>query len=294
MLDKEKILGVNITNATKREVLEYIVKNLENFRQKLFLVTPNPEFLVLANKNTDFGNILNRADLALADGVGLMIASNIMGKPLKERFTGVDLVKSLCEAIAEKPITVGFLGGRGGIAEKTAECLLKKYPKLKIGFVGEEWILGSTHPLDDSLEPSGNTSLANENMSISPAADYVKQNSGKNPIKSSSRGESLPKFDNLKIKKNNKAVDILFVAFGAPKQEFWIAKNLEKIPVKIAVGVGGAFDYLGGKTPRAPGFIRSLGLEWLFRLIVQPWRIKRQLALLEFAWLVAKEKLNKN
>lgn len=86
-------------------------------------------------------------------------------------------------------------------------------------------------------------------------------------------------------------IDILFVAFGAPKQEFWISENLEKLPVKIAVGVGGAFDYISGKTPRAPGFIRNIGLEWLFRLIVQPWRIKRQVALLEFAWLVIKQKL---
>lgn len=92
---------------------------------------------------------------------------------------------------------------------------------------------------------------------------------------------------------SNLAIDILFVAFGAPKQEMWISKNLNKIPVKIAIGVGGAFDYISGKTLRAPGFIRNIGLEWLFRLIAQPWRIKRQLALLEFIWLVIKEKLKK-
>jgi N-acetylglucosaminyldiphosphoundecaprenol N-acetyl-beta-D-mannosaminyltransferase len=88
------------------------------------------------------------------------------------------------------------------------------------------------------------------------------------------------------------SIDILFVALGAPKQEFWINKNLDKIPVKVAIGVGGAFDYISGKTPRAPTFIRSVGLEWLFRLVVQPWRIKRQLALIEFIRLVVKEKLS--
>jgi len=89
-------------------------------------------------------------------------------------------------------------------------------------------------------------------------------------------------------------IDILFVAFGAPKQEFWISENLDKIPVKIAIGVGGAFDYISGKIPRAPFFVRKLGMEWLFRLLVQPWRIKRQLSLIEFAWLVIKEKLSRN
>lgn len=236
MINKKKILGVGITDATQKEILEYIVKNLENFKKKLFLVTPNPEFLVLANKNPTFKNILNRANLASVDGVGVIIAAKILGEDLKGRFTGVDLVKSLCKEVEEKPITVGFLGGRDGVAERTAECLQKKHPKLKIVFAGEEW------PNDEK--------------------------DGK-----------------------NLNVDILFVSFGAPKQEFWISKNLDKLPVKIAIGVGGTFDYISGKIPRAPIFMRSIGLEWLFRLIVQPWRIKRQIALLEFIWLVFKEKI---
>ena len=83
-----------------------------------------------------------------------------------------------------------------------------------------------------------------------------------------------------------KGCDILFVAFGHPKQEYWIAENLEKIPVKVAMGVGGAFDYISGRVPRAPNWIRSLGLEWLFRLILQPWRVKRQLALIRYIYLL--------
>ncbi len=83
-------------------------------------------------------------------------------------------------------------------------------------------------------------------------------------------------------------VDILFVAFGHVKQEKWIAENLDKIPVKLAMGVGGAFDYLSGKVPRAPKWMRGLGFEWLFRLAAQPWRIKRQLALLRYLWLLTK------
>lgn len=86
-------------------------------------------------------------------------------------------------------------------------------------------------------------------------------------------------------------VDILFVAFGSPKQEIWIYENLDKLPVKVAIGVGGAFDFLSGKIKRAPFWIRKAGLEWLFRLINQPWRIKRQLALIKFVILILKEKL---
>lgn len=71
-----------------------------------------------------------------------------------------------------------------------------------------------------------------------------------------------------------------------------MAKNIDKVPVRIMVGVGGAFDYISGNIPRAPLLIRLIGFEWLFRLLVQPWRIKRQLALIKFIGLVFKEKLS--
>ncbi|OGH24452.1 MAG: hypothetical protein A3B47_01645 [Candidatus Levybacteria bacterium RIFCSPLOWO2_01_FULL_39_24] len=309
MIGKKNILGVGITDATKEEILEYIVKNLENFHKKLYFVTPNPEFLVLASKNPAFKNILNKADLASADGIGVIIAAKILGKPLKERFAGVDLVKSLCERIAEKPITVGFLGGRSGVAKKTAECLLKMHPKLKVTFAGEEWpknVKARQPRVSDDAQP-GFRGPVKSNPSAHLRQDYGGQASASAalPLEAFKRsGVGSPSsfatpqdasFNNLTIEQfNNRTIDILFVAFGAPKQEFWINENLNKIPVKIAIGVGGAFDYLSGKIPRAPGFVRNVGLEWLFRLLVQPWRLKRQLALIEFIWLVIKEKLSKS
>lgn len=87
------------------------------------------------------------------------------------------------------------------------------------------------------------------------------------------------------------AVDILFVAFGFPQQEEFMAKHIGKIPVRVMMGVGGAFDYLSGEVPRAPLLIRSIGFEWLFRLILQPWRFRRQLKLIKFAWFIVREKM---
>ena len=75
---------------------------------------------------------------------------------------------------------------------------------------------------------------------------------------------------------NNLKPDILLVALGAPKQEKWIAKNLPYLQdVKIAIGIGGAIDYLSGNVKRAPAFVRTMGLEWFYRLIKQPERYKR-------------------
>lgn len=83
---------------------------------------------------------------------------------------------------------------------------------------------------------------------------------------------------------------LIFVAFGSPEQEKWIYENRASLQGITCIGVGGSFDFLGGVVSRAPKLIRSVGLEWLYRLIRQPWRWRRQLRLLEFMWLVLKEK----
>ncbi len=77
----------------------------------------------------------------------------------------------------------------------------------------------------------------------------------------------------------------LLVAFGTPRQEYWIDQHREKCSVAIAIGVGGAFDFLAGRSRRAPLWMRRVGLEWLFRLASEPWRWRRQLALPVFAWM---------
>ena len=82
--------------------------------------------------------------------------------------------------------------------------------------------------------------------------------------------------------------DLLFVALGHGKQEKWIAKNLPKLKVKVAMGVGGALDYIAKPWLRAPRLLQALGLEWLWRLALQPWRVRRQLSLVKFLWLVLK------
>lgn len=81
---------------------------------------------------------------------------------------------------------------------------------------------------------------------------------------------------------------VVCVAFGAPYQERWLVENrdlLTKSGVKVAMAVGGAFDMLSGRLPRAPKWVRQLGLEWAYRLYREPWRWRRQAALLSFIWL---------
>lgn len=70
--------------------------------------------------------------------------------------------------------------------------------------------------------------------------------------------------------------DVLLVAFGAPRQELWIRRHLDALGVKVAIGVGGLFDFYSGRIPRAPGWMRRIGLEWLYRLAQEPGRLWRR------------------
>jgi N-acetylglucosaminyldiphosphoundecaprenol N-acetyl-beta-D-mannosaminyltransferase len=230
---KIKSMISEIDDLDFKEALEYFARYSRKQDQKRFVVSINTEIVMLARKDSEFESILRSADLALNDGVGVSWAAQMLGRPLKGRVHGSDLVEEVCEAVAGKPITVGFLGGKQNVAERAAKCLSEKYPGLKVAF------------------------------------SYQEQPSKLSELKS----------------------DILFVAFGSPKQEKWIANNLKNLPIHVVMGVGGTFDYISGNVSRAPVWVRNLGLEWVFRLIRQPWRIRRQSALIRFVIVVISEKL---
>ncbi|HVF69705.1 MAG TPA: WecB/TagA/CpsF family glycosyltransferase [Xanthomonadales bacterium] len=273
MLNKTTILGTEITNETTEIILEYLLQGLKS-NKKFYITTPNPEILVYARSHKNYKNILNSAEISLPDGSGLFLASILLGKPFKQRIPGVDFLEFICKNTVRNPISMGFLGGRGGVAEKTAKCLMKKYPHLKIVYVGEEW--------------GGEGFLYTEVKSkiIHSASSAHENQKSKLQLKS-------PNGQGQKTKAQGPIIDLLFVAYGAPMQEEWIYKNLDKIPVKAAMGVGGAFDYISGGVKRAPFMIRAIGFEWLYRLFKEPWRWKRQLALIEFVRLVFKERFAK-
>ncbi len=233
------ILGVRIDNLSKTEALMKIERFLYSDKQN-FLTTPNPEFLVAAKKDEEFKNILNKADLSLADGFGLMLAAKHQGEPLKERITGSDLIWDIAKLANEKNKSIFLLGGKDNVAELTAEKLKQKFPGLKIKAFGG--------------------------------------------------GELSPKKENdEEIAEVNKfSPDILLVAMNFVNQEKWIYQNLSRMPsVKLAAGLGGTFDFISGKSKRAPKLMRQIGLEWLWRLILEPWRWKRICnAVFKFGWFV--------
>jgi N-acetylglucosaminyldiphosphoundecaprenol N-acetyl-beta-D-mannosaminyltransferase len=235
-----QVLGVKVNSTSMSEVLRNVERWIESNRGGRYMVTPNPEMVVLAQQDKQFMRALNGADLAIPDGVGLGLAD----KRLK-RVAGVEVMNELIKLAAKKGWRVMLLGGRSGIAERGLDKLKQQYAGLQI------------------------------------EAEAGPQ-----------RIEKVSAKENQRLIKriNRFKPDLLLVGFGHGKQEKWIAKNLAKLKVKVAMGVGGAIDVIVKPWMRAPKWLQTVGLEWWWRLMLQPWRIKRQLALMRFSWLVISDK----
>ena len=232
-----KILGVEIDNVTKTEALGRVENFLESKTQhKIF--TPNPEMLVDARRDHYFKKALNSGELNIPDGFGLSLVS--FGKV--KRMAGGDFMKDICKLAEQKKYSVYFLGsGSKEVVENLKNNIQKQFPDLKIKGVhtGHEV---KTLKVDEKIQLVLDKEKNNDLI-----ADIVMH-----------------------------APDIVFVAFGHGKQEKWVYEYLRDLPsVKIAMGVGGAFDFLSGNKKRAPKWMRKMGLEWFYRLVNEPSRFRR-------------------
>jgi N-acetylglucosaminyldiphosphoundecaprenol N-acetyl-beta-D-mannosaminyltransferase len=205
------------------------------------IATANPEFVMLAHRDPVFCATLERSDLCMADGVGLLWAARRQGRTLPERVTGSDALPLIAERAAASGWRLYLLGAGPGVAEATARVLTGRCPGLQI------------------------------------AGAYA----------GSPSDAEAPE---LVTRIRRACPDVLFVAYGAPAQDLWIAAHRDELGVPVMMGVGGAFDHLTGVRRRAPVWVRRLSLEWLFRLITQPWRWRRQLAIPQFVWAVLTER----
>jgi len=237
----------------------------------LLVFTPNPEQLVQAEKDNVFLKDLSQGDILLSDGNGLLVANRILrfcgqlkGKKrsvlpakIKERIAGVDVVDKLLIEAAKYNYKSLIIGGRD-------------YAQFW-GKSGGEYS-GELHEDKKSLiELKKNlywTEAYQDKDEILPVEDKALE----------------------KILSEIKP-QLVFVALGAPDQEQWLVKwrsVLEKNGVVVGMAVGGSFDFLFDKVKRAPKIMRTLGLEWFWRLLQQPWRWRRQYRLIQFISLTVK------
>ena len=233
------VLGVRVDRVSQLQALDIIDQLIALYRASgntlpcQQVVTVNTEFVMVAQKNSDFRQAINSAALAIADGIGVVWATRFVGFPAPERITGTDTLVAFARCSAKKGYRLYLLGAAAGIAEQAGERLRALAPGLQI------------------------------------AGTYA--------------GSPAPDEEDAIIERIHAAnADILCVAYGAPEQDLWIYRNLSRLPVALAMGVGGAYDFLSGRQRRAPQAMQRMGLEWLYRLYREPWRWKRMLALPHF------------
>lgn len=231
MRNKVRILGIDIDNIDIDEA-GILTKDLIEKSNKTckIVVAPNTEFIMMAQKDEEFYNILRNAELATPDSVGVMIGGKIQKKSFKQRIPGQAYFRKILEIGEKEGWTFYFLGGEDDVPELAVSNVKKDYPNLKI---------------------------------VGYHEGFFKKDSEEDVIK---------EINSLKP-------NVLFVAMGAPIQEKWISKHKDKLQVDIAAGQGGTFDYEAGRIKRAPKIVQKLCIEWLWRLILQPTRIKRMVVL---------------
>jgi len=247
------IFGLDLLGSSKVKLLNILRNVLKSKNDIIFIFTPNAEQIVQMSSNPNFKRHLLQADFLLPDGISLVIASFLLSvvkrsKMLKQRITGVDLAKSLLENAQKNQQRVLIVGGREYQLQVASSELIDEASQLYQLQHQLYWTPG----YQDYLHPSSQEELALTQI----------------------------------IQKLQPTVAM--VAFGAPYQEEWAVLNrdlLNKAGVKIALTVGGSFDLIFGRLKRAPVLMRKIGLEWLFRLIQEPWRWRRQLRLFKFWWL---------
>lgn len=256
---KIELLGINIDTFDKEDIVKKISSFMDDNLKSHYIVTPNPEMVMRAYHDYHFQFILRDADLAIPDGIGLLWAAKFLS--LK---SGRSILRSL--RIVWQMIY--------------SELSLIFYPSFCRKILPDR--ITGTDLIDDIARLS---EKKNQSIYFLGAASGIAEKAS---------AELKKKFIDLKIagclsvsatKKNESYIinqinksgaEIVLVAFGAPKQEKWIASNINKCSsVKLMIGVGGAFDFISGAIKRSPALMRKLGLEWLFRLIKEPRRGKR-------------------
>jgi N-acetylglucosaminyldiphosphoundecaprenol N-acetyl-beta-D-mannosaminyltransferase len=239
--------------------------------RRAYVVKPYSEFMPRAMRDPQVREILRGASLCLPDGVGILWAAHYLSLP-------GGTMRALCQL----PLSLASLALNPSAT---------RHP-LRENMAGVDL----TWAMLAELEAAGATVflLGGTTAESRGARERIEERFPRLQIAGARRGyfkTGGPENHAVIAAINAAAPQALLVAMGFPLQERWIADNLSQLNVNVAVAEGGSFSFISGTTRRAPDWMRRAGLEWLFRLLRQPSRLRRQLALPVFVWIVVRDRL---
>lgn len=226
------ICNIAVSQLNMEDTVAYVATAIQQ-EQTLQIVTINPIMIMAALEDPQFMAIMQRAELIVPDGVGVVWAAKRAGEPVAERVAGIDLLHELLQKGEAHGWRVFLLGASPEVNDIAAEKLRTRFPGIDIA--------GHHH---------GFFTAEDDERIIAQIR------------------EAKP--------------HLLFVASQLDRQEPWIDAYREQLGVPVMMGVGGSFDVIAGKVKRAPVFFQKLKLEWFYRLLSEPTRLTRMLALPKF------------
>jgi len=229
-MEQTDLFGISFSNVTFEELCRYLIVRIEAGVPG-FGVTPNVDHVCMLEQHPVFREAYSRASFVLTDSKPLMWAARLLGRPLRQKLSGSDLVPWLTAFAAEKGYSVFFFGGKPGVPEQAAAVLQEQYPALKVAGV-------YSPPFGFDTDDAENRKA----VEILRAA----------------------------------APDICFVALGSPRQELWMDACHRQSHATFMIGIGASLDFVAGQVRRAPLVFQTCGLEWFWRILMEPRRLWRR------------------
>lgn len=235
------LMGIPINNVTMEQAIALIWAGMEG-KTPSEMHFVNAHCINVAAKDPAYHAILKQSKAVFADGTGIRKAGAKLGNPIVDNVNGTDLFPLICEACKRTGKKLFLLGGKPGVAEKSAQ-----------------W--SNSHVESDIV--------AGFHDGFFSDADAIIQ------------------------EVNASKADLLLVGMGVPRQEKWLHEHLGSLNIPVVMGVGGLFDYYSGTIPRSPLWMRKMGIEWVWRLMMEPRRMWKRYIIGNVAFLIRINKIKR-
>lgn len=240
--ERSELLGLQFERASMDPVVTQCLEWCRGLRTSHIVVTANASHLCMMRRDAALRHACQAADMAVADGMSVVWALKLLGRPVAERVAGIDLMNRLLAAASAEGLRVYFLGAKQEVLEAVVAHCAEHHPGLVVAGARNGY-----------FTPRDHDALVEEIRASQP--------------------------------------HLLFIGMPTPFKDVFCERHRDRLQVPLIMGVGGSFDVLAGVIARAPRAMQSMGLEWAWRLVMEPRKLWRRYLTTnsEFIWLVLRE-----